>query len=116
MAEPSQVDPALVTAVVDAAMRLVGMSGGGGLLALAIGYFGKRWFDERRRLSGDDPEHTAKTETREQIKAQGAALAAVSESLAVTAKIQERMLRELEEMRRESREAHADIKAELRRA
>lgn len=112
--DPTAPDPALVSAITDAALRVIGTTGGGGLLAIVVGYLGREWIRERRREAGGDPEHLAKTETRQQIQAQGAALESISTSLEVTAKIQERMLRELEEMRRESREAHADLKADVR--
>lgn len=111
MTDQPQLDPVAVIDAVNAVLRLVAMLGGGGLATVVVGYVGKRWFDERRRASGDDPEHSAKVETREQIKAQGTMLAAASASLENTARIQQRMLDELSVMRRESYEAHADIKA-----
>jgi hypothetical protein len=114
--EPQQLDPQLVAAITEAAMKIIGALGGTGVMTLIVGYFGKQWLDQRQRENGGDSEHAAKVETREQIKAQGVALASVSGSLEVTAKIQERMLVQLDEMRREAREAHARIEAEIRRA
>jgi hypothetical protein len=105
--QASQVDPALVEALTTALLKVVGAGGSGTLLALVVAYLGKRWLER--------PEDAAKLETRAEIKSQSESLAKVASSVEETSRIQERLLRELDEMRRESRDAHNDIKAELRR-
>lgn len=107
-------DPKAIEALVNAILTLVGTGGASSVAALAIAYFVREWLRTRRRDSGNDPEHTAKQETRTQIKEQGDSLARVAASTENTSRIQQRMLEELSVMRRESYEAHADIKAALK--
>lgn len=99
-------DPALVSALVEAAAKIVGMGSGGSILLLGIAYFAKEWFKERRRGGSEEMESALKRETRTRIGEQGEALAQVAAAVADVA-------REMGAMRRESYQAHADIKAAI---
>lgn len=114
LGQSQELDPQVVQVLVDAAMKVVGLGSGGSVLLLGVAYFAREWLRDRKREAGNDPEHAAKKETRSRIEALGESQERISEHIENTAKIQERMLDELSAMRRESYQAHADIKAALR--
>lgn len=113
----AQADAAPAAASVDPWALALGGGGSFGVVVLIVNRLDKfldAWAQGRKRDNGNDKEHAAKETTRSQIKEQSESLAKVAGAVETTARIQERLLDELSVMRRESYQAHADIKAALK--